>query len=194
MLRESMYLVIGALLAGLIGYLSTRIYESQKSAAARRALASMLHAELMYEAPFDDPIYHDPKEAKRIQVRSISQLLSPGILDPAHHAFLITNLVFLASSIDDFNERARLFDEAILRDASPAQLQLLYNSLQMSNRDYNDAHRLVLAELWMVGPPFPFSNIYNPKSLKDRFWYWRIRKQRHLWLEHTAVAPPIVEE
>jgi hypothetical protein len=149
-------LVVGAILATIGGYVATLIQESRHRKAVRQGLGTILHAELISETPRDDPIYRNPDQAMRISLRSVPHLLAPGILDPSRHQHLMMDLIFLASVVDQFNERAMLWDQAFAAGADDAKLQSLYNSLQSSNWDYRDIHANVLVQLWQLGPQCRF--------------------------------------
>jgi hypothetical protein len=180
---EPFYLVVGALLASLMGYLATLVHDAQKTKAVRRGLGTLLHAELVTMSPPDDPITHDPDQARRLVLRSLPQLLAPGVLDPDRDTFLMMELIFLASVVDDFNERARLYDEAYANGEPPQKMQLLYNALWMSTSDYRDAHRNVTKQLWQLGPPMPLNKPYKDRTLRERFDFWRSRGTRQEWIE-----------
>jgi hypothetical protein len=177
-------LVVGAILATIGGYVATLIQESRHRKAVRQGLGTILHAELISETPRDDPIYRNPDQAMRISLRSVPHLLAPGILDPSRHQHLMMDLIFLASVVDQFNERAMLWDQAFAAGADDAKLQSLYNSLQSSNWDYRDIHANVLVQLWQLGPPMPLSNTYEQPGLRDKFERWRTRKVRQAWIDY----------
>ena len=105
-------LVVGAILASITGYVAARIQEVRNRKSVREGLGTILHAELIAETPRDDPIFRDPDQAMRLKIRSIPQLLAPGILDPTRHQHIMMDLIFLAAVVDEFNERAMLWDQA----------------------------------------------------------------------------------
>ncbi|MCC6315421.1 MAG: hypothetical protein IT337_15560, partial [Thermomicrobiales bacterium] len=64
-------------------------------------------------------------------------------------------LILLGSVVEEFNERAALWDEAFAAGADNEKLQVLYKNLQTSHWDYRDAHANVMELLWQLGPPLP---------------------------------------
>jgi hypothetical protein len=203
-------LVVGAILASLTGYVATRIQEVRNRKSVREGLGTILHAELIAETPRDDPLYREPDQAMRLKVRSIPQLLAPGILDPTRDQQIMMDLIFLDTVVSEFNERAMLWDQAFAAGADAAKLQILYNSLQSSNWDYRRIHAGVMRQLWQLGPPMNLSDqLEKPtwrKSLREKFDRWRTRKVRQAWIDHdnreklerqelaaTFAPPPAVE-
>lgn len=54
---DSANLVSGALLAGIVGIITTKWQDRTRRKAMRRGLASLLHAELSGRPPRDNPVY-----------------------------------------------------------------------------------------------------------------------------------------
>lgn len=181
-------LVVGALLAIFSGYATTVIQEVRHRKAVRQGLGSILHGELIFSSPSDDPISRDPDHAKRLSLRSIPQLLAPGILDPVRDEHLLMTLIQIDKVVDEFNERATLWDQAFAAGADEKKLQTLYNALQFSNWDYRDAHASMMAQLWQLGPPIPLTDEYKEptwrEKLKDKLDRWRTRKVRKAWMDY----------
>jgi hypothetical protein len=181
-------LVVGAILASITGYVATRIQEVRNRKSVREGLGAILHAELIAETPNNDPIYWDPDQAMRLKIRSIPQLLAPGILDPTRDQQIMMDLLSLDTVVSEFNERAMLWDQAFAAGADEKKLQSLYSSLQSSNLDYRRSHAGVMKQLWQLGPPIDLSHDYKEpswrESLREKFELWRTRKLRNAWIDH----------
>ena len=142
---------LGALLAGLIG-IGTVIWQRwSERRRARKALGSLLYMELTQSTPDNDPVSNDPPTARLLSFVSVSQLLTPGLIDPECEKPLFRDLVFLSTVVEDFNDKAKSYNAAWASGAARDKLQLCYNDLQMSNRDYRDAHRSLMANITYLG-------------------------------------------
>ena len=60
--------------------------------------------------------------------------------------------------VEEFNERARTYDNAWANSAGDEKLQLLYNDLQMSYWDFGDACENILHMSGRLSPPLALSD------------------------------------
>lgn len=181
-------LVVGAFLATLGGFIATLIHESRQRTAVRQGLATILHGELLADTPRDDPVNRDPDQAIRLKISAVSPLLAPGIVDPSKNQHLLMDLILLSWAVDEFNERAALYDQAFAAGANERKMQILYNSLQLSNWNYREIHRNVLTQLWQLGPPLTSTDQLYELTRWQKFQReWdlrRNRKARQAWADH----------
>jgi hypothetical protein len=113
-------LVIGALLSGMVGIGTTKLQDWLRLRATRRALGGVLDGELLImcpEHPRGDPLRDDPRTARRITLKSLPQLLAPGVLDVRKDEDLFMELLRMQRFVEDFNERARTYDDAWANNA-----------------------------------------------------------------------------
>lgn len=160
-------LVAGAFLASLVGHITWRWQERQNARATRKALGGWLHGELVTMSPRDSPIYNDPPTAARLVLNSVPQLLAPGVLNPRKDWDLYMHLIFLASVVDNFNDKARIYNDVWASGEPPGKLQLCFNDLQMSNWDYQEAHEAMMRMVERLGPALPLGESREP-TLRER--------------------------
>lgn len=182
-------LFVGAFLAALTGYVAETIRESRHREMVRQKLGTLLHGELEISSPRDYPIYSKPDHAMRHSLPSVPQLLAPGILDPVRDEQIMMSLIQINKIINEFNERAALWDQAYAAGSDKEKLFELSKPLQFSNLDYKDAHEGVLAQLWQLGPPIPlYEQGYTKPTLReklaDKRERWRTRNNRKAWSEY----------
>lgn len=182
-------LAVGGFLAFLGGVAATYVQEKRQRSATRIGLGKALYGELINSSPREDPLYYNPDCAMRLSLRSLPQVLAPGVLDPDKENDLFMQLISLAKIVDEFNERAALWDEAFAAGADDEKLDTLYHALISSNWDYQKAHAWTLRMLWRLGPPLGLIEHYEDRNRWQTFrreWErYRSKKVRQVWVTHN---------
>ena len=180
-------LVIGALLSGLIGIAAWWWQQRQTTKRTRRALGGLLYGELAQLDPESLTTLGDPPTARRLQLNALPLLLAPGVMNPWNETDLFLHLIFLSSVVDDFNDKARLYNDAWLQDEPPIKLQRCFNDLQMSAWDFSKAYDELMQMGFRLGPPLKLElteedveRLTNPTLLQrvqNSLKRWKIRRK-----------------
>ena len=163
--------VMGAFLASLFGIGTFKWQQWSERRRVRSALGSLLHTELSQSTPQDDPLSQDPRTARLLSFAALSPLLAPGIIDPECEKPLFRDLVYLYAVMKDFNDKASTYNAAWASGAPQETLKKCYNDLQMSNRDYQDAHRSLFKNVSYLGQ---FRSMNEPPRCALTFQLYRL--------------------
>jgi hypothetical protein len=168
-------LVVGAFIASLAGIATYRWQERHRSRNTRRALRALLDGEL---TTMSDPPFVTTGETlsySQLHHQSLTLLLTSGVLDARTETHLLMDLIYLSTVIDEYNERARIYHQALIRETPYKELEKLAQEVNFSNEDYRKASREMLTQLWVLGDPLPIgeSPQYGPVKL---VWRWGQRR------------------
>jgi hypothetical protein len=158
---DAFLLVVGALLAGLIGYGFSRLQEHQKAEGVRTGLGPVLHGELVTMAPGERLVDEDPPTARYLVYSTLPQLLAPGVIDPRTNTPLLMLLIRFNYAVENFNAKAQAYNAAWASDRHPQVIALLYRDLETAFLDYERAHTELLNQVEQVGQlggPLPLSD------------------------------------
>jgi len=146
-------LVIGALLAGIVGYAFNRLQTKQAHDALREGWGAVFYDQVYTQGPRNDPIGTDPPTVRLLNYSAISHLLQPGVIDPQKDSALLNLLIFFDSVVQDYNYRAQIYNSAWATGVDRETLEKCKRDVYMSNMDYGENHSNVSNQLWQLYIP-----------------------------------------
>jgi hypothetical protein len=179
--NNGFWVVVGTFL----GYGVWRIQERQKAQAARRALGSLLHGELVTMTPGARPTGDDPPTARKLVFSALPQLLAPGVIHAQTEWPLLMLLIRFNVAVENFNDKARTYNTAWASDQHGNIQRLCHQDLELTFWDYREAHGQLLHQIEEVGElggPLPLGELRQPSRRQRLIEWWhrqgRIRKAR----------------
>lgn len=181
-------IVIGAVIAGLVGLITERFREWRTTSKTRATLAGILTGSLDTEAPSGNDLYgpiigSDPPTARYVQVAGLDEILAPGVLDPRNEEDLILGCLHLRSAIGSYNRSAELYNNGWLQGVDQRRLDAAWRGMHADYSDVAKGADELNNMIERVGPRLampgeePLSFTYRQKN-KIRLWKRRRRLRR----------------
>lgn len=134
---QSTQLVLGALIAGFVGYVVNAVQQRQELRRARQAWGTLLYDQLISQPPRKYPINDDPPTVPLLTYSAIPHLLQPGILKLPKEGQLQNFLSFLESAVNEYNYKGQSYNAAWQSSVDWKMLQVCMNNVAIDNIDFS---------------------------------------------------------
>jgi hypothetical protein len=162
-------LVIGAFLAGLVGWGFTVLETRQSYKRAREGWGAILYDQMYSQGPPNDPIGSDPPTVRLVNYSALQHILQPGVLDPQKESALLSLLNFFDSVVQDYNYRAHTYNSAWASRADYSMLEKCRLDLYMSNMDFKEQYQNVMQQMWELYTPGKDTIYVRQKTIQEHY-------------------------
>lgn len=147
------HLVIGALLAGVVGYVFVIYERKQNQRRTREGWGAILYDQIYTQGPSGDPIGTDPPTIMLLNYSALDHIFQPGVLDAQKESALLNLLVFFDSVVKNYNYKAQVYNSAWANGVERSILDKCRIDFYMSNMDYKEQHDNVRNQMWELYVP-----------------------------------------